>query len=118
MKERALVREKKSGKLGVVICDEFGLCEDGEVLVVYEGATYGLATSLEELEVVGPENAAADLKKCGHGEGALCCIYLAFVDGEFVCQRFGKLRTSIMFMAGKMRAKREPVEFYPKCQFD
>jgi len=116
MKEQTVVREKKTGELGVVIKDNFNLCSAGEIIVVFQGHSYGETTAIEELEVVGPENAQANFRQCGAGMGEKCCKFFVVVDGSPVCQRFGALRDSLIEI--EMTSKRMPSEPYPKCQFD
>jgi len=86
-----------------------------EVSVVYDNSTTAIGTDWQTLEVIGPENAVADPKKCGAGRGEDCCIFLTGGSNGFICERFGSLRWSLIFRT--MNAKREPSELYPRCQF-
>lgn len=113
---QTVVRNKKSGSVGVVcpdFCGVLSCCTDDEVPVVYEGTSVPCGTSFDQLEIVGPENAVADLKKCGAGEGENCCIFLTVADRP-QCQRFGDLRWSLVFR--NMSAKRNPAKLFPDCQ--
>jgi len=112
-----VVRNKKTGKKGVTVDDAPGIlccCSDDETPVVYEGDTAFKGTPTEDLEVIGPENAIADFKKCGAGRGKQCCIFLT--GDRPGCERFGQLRFDIIMRKEKMSAQREPIEPYPKCQ--
>lgn len=118
LQQGTVVRNVKDGSIGVVINDFPGamsVCERGEILVVYEGTKIGWSTLVTDLEVKGPENAQADLKKCGGGQGDDCCIFLV-VGGEGAeCQRFGELRNTLIFRDG-MTAQRHRIELFPRCQ--
>jgi hypothetical protein len=115
--ERDLVKRTSDQKIGVVVSDDYGLCESDQVMVIYDGVSYGEATDLQELEKIGPENAIiADQKKCGAGKGADCCIFLVMGGSGFACERFGSLRSTLTSQKESMRAKREPTAMFPKCQ--
>jgi len=113
------VRNTKTGSLGVTVDDLAGLlscCDPGETPVVFDGQGGFTGIQTEDLEVLGPENAIADLQRCGAGKGADCCIFLASGPEGVSCQRFGELRYDIIFRKEKMNAKREPTEPFPGCQ--
>jgi hypothetical protein len=110
-----LVKRISDEKIGVVISDDFGCCGPDEVMVVYEGTTFGDGTDFRELENLGPEKPVADPEKCGAGKGPECCIFLAMSRG-FTCERFGHLRNTLIFRKESMKAKREPTAMFPKCQ--
>jgi hypothetical protein len=113
---RTLVRNHQTGQKGVVV-DELPMmrvCGPDEVLVVYEGVNTGLGTNFHQLEVLGKETAIADLKMCGAGRGAECCIFLSVGGDDVHCERFGDLRNRLIFST--MSAKRDPVEPFPACQ--
>ncbi len=116
IRQGTLVRRKDDDKLGVAVNDPFGVCSDDEVPVVYEGDTAFIGTDESKLEDLGPENAVADLKKCGAGQGDKCCKFLVVGSDGPECQRFGSLRYTLMFN-NKMTAQREPHELFPTCQF-
>lgn len=116
IREGTLVRRKEDGKPGVAVTDPFNCCSDNEVPVVYEGSTAFLGTDEDKLEAVGPENAVADLTRCGAGRGAECCKFLVVGADGPECQRFGRLRYTLMFNHA-MTAQREPLELFPACQF-
>lgn len=86
-----------------------------EVSVVYDGDSVAIGTDWNKLEIVGPENAVADLQKCGAGKGEECCIFLV-IDGPrgCRCQRFGEMRWSLLFKT--INAKRNPKELFSRCQ--
>lgn len=116
---QTVVRNKKSGSTGVVCPDLGGMlscCADDEVPVVYEGASAFCGTPFDQLEVIGPENAVADLRKCGAGQEEKCCIFLTMGASGPECQRFGNLRWNLVFR--KMSVKREPAELFPSCQLE
>ena len=119
IKPQTLVKNKKDGRVGVVITEPWGCCVSGEFPVVYEGTDSFLGTFAKDLEIIGPENAIADPKKCGAGKGKECCIFLVFGgrDGKFGCGRFESgIRWTLIEREGKMNAQRHPTEMYPKCQ--
>lgn len=123
IKSQTLVKNKNDGRIGVVVSEPWETCvvEEFPVVygVVYEGETALLATFAEDLEVIGPENAIADMEKCGAGKGKECCVFLVFGgrDGKLVCGRFESgIRWNLIAREGKMKAKRHPTEMYPKCQ--
>lgn len=107
------VRNTETGKHGVVVDDIMNCCSSDETPVVYEGETGFLGTDTNNLEDLGPENAQADLHKCGAGKGADCCIFLTGnADGPH-CERFSSFRNHLIFKT--MRAKRHPAEPWPEC---
>lgn len=115
---KLVVRNKEIGSIGVTCRDLPGpLSCNGpdEISVVYDGTTVASGTDFRELEIVGPENAIADLHKCGAGKGEEACIFLVVGSNGAECQRFGDLRWNIIFRT--MRAKRHPEKLFPKCQF-
>jgi hypothetical protein len=114
-----VVLNKKTGKKGVTVDDAPGMlycCSDEETPVAYEGDTAFMGTLTKDLKVIGPENAVADLKKCGAGKGKQCCIFLSVGRNGAECERHGSLRFDIIMRKEKMSAQREPTEPYPKCQ--
>ena len=120
IKSQTLVKNKNDGRIGVVVSEpSWETCVVGEFPVVYEGETVPLATFAEDLEVIGLENAIADMEKCGAGKGEECCMFLVFGGGSsgFQCGRFKDgLRWTLIARKEKMKAKRHPTEMYPKCQ--
>lgn len=116
MEPQTLVKRKSDGKLGVIVPDSFGCCDEG-VAVVFDGNSYYQETMPDNLEVIGHENAIADFKKCGGGLGEQCCIFLTADATGFTCDRFSSLRASIIFK-DDMVSKRYPVEMYPNCQLE
>ena len=113
-----VVRNKETGSIGVTCRDLPGplSCNGpGEVSVVYDGTTVALGTDCMDLKIIGPENAVADLDKCGAGKGEETCIFLVVRHNGAECQRFGSLRWDLIFRT--MRAKRHPEKLFPKCQF-
>lgn len=118
MDRQTLVRHVRTGQIGVVVDDPFGGLGnfEEEVPVVWEGYTEYRGMRPRRLEVIGPENAVADMVKCGGGRGEECCIFLTFGEGGWQCQRFGGLRYRLQVEKSRMKAKREPVEMFPKCQ--
>ena len=115
---QTVVRRKTDGSIGVVCPDLPGMLNchgPDEVGVVYDGCDSSDGTDWKELEVIGPENAVADLKKCGAGREKECCIFLTMGGEGLSCQRFGSLRWDLIFR--KMKAERNPEKLYPHCQF-
>lgn len=115
-----VVRNKQTGKTGVTVDDAPGMlscCSNEETPVVYEGYTAFMGTPTDILEVMGSENAKADLKKCGAGTEN-CCIFLTVGRSGPECERFGQLRFDIIMRKESMNAKREPTKLYPKCQLE
>jgi hypothetical protein len=104
-----------NGKIGVTVDGTLGVCSSWETPVVWEGQNYFSGTPTEELKIIGPEKAIADFVKCGAGKGPKCCIFLSVGQSGPTCERFGSLRTSLIFN-DKMAAKRNPTEMFPKCQ--
>ncbi len=110
-----VVKNTITKKKGVVITDRFGVCSPEEILVVYDGTSSGLGTDHESLEIIGPENAVADLEKCGANTKE-CCIFLTMAASGPECDRFGSLRDNIIFRENQMNATRHPTQMYPECQ--
>jgi hypothetical protein len=113
-----VVRNKATDCIGVICRDLPGpLSCNGpdEVSVVYDGTTCASGTDYRELEIIGPENAVADLEKCGAGRGEETCIFLVVGSRGAECQRFGSLRWDLIFRT--MNAKRNPDRLFPHCQF-
>ncbi|MEK7653337.1 MAG: hypothetical protein AAB358_02575 [Patescibacteria group bacterium] len=108
------VRNRKTGQEGVV-CPSNPTINDSPdgVLVVYDGTTCCLEDEEGDLEVLGPEEAKADMSRCGGGKGEECCIFIV-MNPEPGCQRHGDLRWTLMFR--KMGAQRHPSEPFPNCQ--
>ena len=108
----------KNGVRGVTIDDQGQLscqADPDKNLVVFEGRTWGEGDiSDEDLTIVGPENAVADLVKCGAGLGEKCCMFLAVGSQGVLCGRFSSLRYSIIF--SDMIAKGEPRRMFPEGQ--
>ena len=72
---------EKHGKRGVVMGSNGYIVPDcpGNILVMWEGINYLLEENPEneDLKVVGMENSAVDLRRCGAGKGHETCIFLA-----------------------------------------
>ncbi|MFH0951551.1 MAG: hypothetical protein V1765_03735, partial [bacterium] len=70
---KTIVKRKDNGDIGV-ICPDLSPPLDcngpEEVSVVYEGSNLAFSTDWQNLEIVGQEDAVADLKKCGAGRGS------------------------------------------------
>lgn len=116
MKRGLHVRNKINGKTGYTVDDLGGMmsvCGEGEVLVEYEGTTYGNGTMETDLEVIGTYAATPDPAKCGAGRGKEACIFLTVGAGGFTCERFGALHNALIFRT--MTAERHPSENYPEC---
>lgn len=114
---KLVVRNKKTGFIGVTCRDLPGLLScngQDEVSVVYDGTTFASGTDYRLLEIVGSENAVADINKCGAGKGEEACIFLVVGSDGAKCERFGDMRWDIIFRT--MRAKRHPEKLFPKCQ--
>lgn len=111
-----VVRDVITGKIGVTVDDIADTCSPEETPVVFEGETSFLGIGTEELEVLGPEKAVADLKRCGAGQGKQCCVFLVIGEKGPECQRFAEMRNSLIFRKEEMGAQREPTEMYPRCQ--
>lgn len=112
-----IVKNKETGGVGVTCDDLPGLLNcngPDEISVVYDGTIIASGTDYRVLEIIGQENAIADLHKCGAGKGEECCIFLTFDPNGIKCQRFGDLRWSLVFL--KMNSKRCPKEPFPRCQ--
>lgn len=116
MDPQTVVKHKPTGRMGVVVMDRWGCCDDSETPVVFEGTNYFTGIPTKELDIIRIENAIADAEKCGAGRGEETCIFLVFGGGKFECQRFGSMRDSLL--SQNMRAKRHPIELYPGCQLD
>jgi len=112
-----IVKNTKTGDQGVTCPNLPGMMDcngPDEISVVYEGSTVAHGTDFRELEIIGPENAIADLTKCGAGEGENACIFCVVASTGAACERFGKLRWDLTFRT--MNAKREPTKSFPDCQ--
>lgn len=108
--------ENTEGKRGVVapenppyVTTDF----PGNVLVGWEGSTSLREEEVADLTVIGPENAAADLEKCGAGTSR-ACIFLAAGEDGITCQRFNRLRMPLIMAT--MKATRHPKAMFPACQ--
>ncbi len=118
--EQLIVQHKKTRNIGVTcknLHGTMGHFGPDEVPVVYSGSTVANAVDWKNLEILGPENAIADVEKCGAGKGEQCCIFLSINAGKPKCQRFGDLRWYLIFNTRHMTAKRHPGEIFPGCQF-
>lgn len=111
-----IVKNKNTGKDGVVIPDDFRCCSPNQECVVYDGTDVFLGTDKEVLEVVGEyDESVTNPFDCGLGLGSFCCKYLTMVGpNDFKCARFSPFRNQIIFR--EMRAKGEPLGLKPKCQ--
>lgn len=56
-----------------------------------------------------------DPVKCGAGQGAECCVFLAADRNGFCCERYGQFH-DLLVTRTDMSAKRKPVKPYPECQ--
>jgi len=119
------VRHKESGQLGTIWTTIYLLTSDGddELSIVYDNDGKGGTTitlncegGREAFEIIGPENAIADPKKCGAGLGKECCIFLVAGSNGFECARYSSMRYDLQFRT--MNAKRDPSAPYPLCQID
>ncbi len=107
-----MVRNKKTGEIGVTSWQPFeGKLED-TVIVTYQSSVTPQDTDWHDLEIIGPENAIADKVKCGN------CIFLVEQadDGSVQCHRFGLLRWKKLFAPEVVPKKKLPVAFFPGCQ--
>jgi hypothetical protein len=102
--EGTVVKSKKDNKKGVVICDIFRVCGEGEVLVQWEGSSDTFGQRQEELEVLGLLSPKVDFEKCKD------CI---FYNG-YNCLAYKPGRAGMLF--GKNGNKRIPNRIYPNCQ--
>jgi hypothetical protein len=107
-----IVRDSE-GRIGVVESDQFGCCDEGETMVVFDGTDCGSGTQTADLTVVGEYSATPDAAKCGAGHGEKCCIYLVCGAQGFECARFSSLRMSLIFKT--MNAKRRANRLFPAC---
>lgn len=114
---------KHEERVGVV-CDDDVLYGAGrwhclapdETLVVFEGVNYGEVVRTADLKIIGRENAVPVPELCGAGRGDECCIFLTCGPDGFCCERFSKLRNTLVTKRD-MSAKRNPTEMFPHCQF-
>lgn len=111
-----MIVEDSRGRRGVTAPDFMACCAEWETPVVWYGESGVDGTDTDTLKVIGPENAKADLAKCGAGKGADCCIYMTASGSGFSCERFSYVRYSLIFAKSRMTAQRDPVVAYPECQ--
>ena len=114
---KLIVKNKETGFIGVTCQDILGpfSCNlPDEISVVYDGTAIALGTDYRLLEILSPENAVADINKCGGGKNEEACIFLVIGHDGAKCQRFGDLRWNLILRT--MRAKRHPEKLLPKCQ--
>lgn len=121
--KRGTIVKLPGGLTGVTVPDLPGMlscCHPDETPVVflrdgkYDGGFAGSWT--KDLEVIGPEGAVADFKKCGAGQGAECCAFLTSGPNGPECERFSDLRFPTQMRVDSMTAKRMPEEVFPECQ--
>ncbi len=115
---RTLVREKRSGMLGIV-CPS--ILPDGQApLVVFAGTTSPVERAEESLDVLGMDTPIADERGCGAGLGNRCCIFLSFnpASRTWECLRFGERHWAVIRHHATVRttAQRVPIAFSPDCQ--
>ena len=113
-----VVRNKATGSIGITCWDlpePLSCIGPDQVSVVYNNTTVSVRTDYRKLQIIGPENAVADLDKCGAGKGEETCIFLVIGHNGAECQRFGSLRWDLIFRT--MNVKRHPEKLFPKCQF-
>ncbi len=113
-----IVKNIKTGNIGVVVVDSYKVCGDNEIPVVYEGLTAFCGTNAENLKVIKPETPIADPEKCGAGLGEKCCIFLSVDPDGFKCERFTEIRNDILSRKDEMKAKRHPKKMFPDCYLD
>ena len=126
MEPRTLVRhtklgQKGDGERGVVAQSPLAIYFPGEVAVLWEDGFDQEVSSFydpAELTSVGREEPVADLKRCGSGRGAECCIFLTMEGEGPTCQRFLSLHAMLLERAkkGEMGSRRIPKELFPNCQ--
>jgi hypothetical protein len=113
---KTLVEHVPTGRRGATVSDLASACGPDEVPVVYDGETAFEGTSTAEIKVLGPDDAVADLVRCGAGRGAECCIFLVVGAGGPECARFTRgLHWTLVFRREQMQARREPRALYPGC---
>lgn len=119
LKPQMVVRNKKTGQVGVLCPTIYLLTMDGddELSICYGdggGATLNIEGGRDNFEIIGTENAIPTPEGCGFGLGEKCCIFATGSAKGFECERHGSMRYDLIFKSG-MSAKREPKELYPKC---
>ena len=102
MKEGTMVRDKKSGKTGIVVPDQLGLSTPGYVMVDFAGDGE-VAMSISSLEDMGPISV--------HFEPDVCSK-CAFANSA--CHRYDKGRWG--WMMSRRPGRRVPIEGYPDCK--
>lgn len=116
MKPGDIVRHK-SGKIGVICHDLPGYLRcglPGDTTIQFEGDSHVTELPPIEFETIGKESAVPNLKGCGAGRGAECCIFLVVNGPKLECQRHGPMRFDLLFKS-RMVSDRRPVELYPDC---
>lgn len=110
------VKNKKDGRVGVIINDAFKCCGENELLIVYDDDPLALGADINDLEYLGPENAVADPEKCGANQNGKCCLFLAQDPFGYACTRFTPRRDGVILNANGKNLKRIPTKMYPFCQ--
>ncbi len=109
------VRNTETGKFGVIVSDIYGCCDNTEEPVVYDGSTAFLGTDKGILEsAIGPKP-VPDVRRCGAGKGADCCIFITVGKDGPCCERFTSMRDTLILKTRDMTAQRNPTEPYPEC---
>jgi len=106
------------GRRGVTCPDFMNCCDPDETPVVFDGESSFRGVLTASLTQIGPEQAVPDLKRCGAGRSADCCIFLTIGPRGAECARFSSLRYTLIFKKDTMTAKREPTTLYPGCLLD
>ena len=103
----------EDGRLGIVVDNFMGACDQDEIPVVFDGVTYFEGVDEATLTDLGIPDHKPGHEKCGAGQGDDCCIFLTVGKDGLACERFGGLRNTLIFKT--MSAKRHPAEPYPDC---
>jgi len=104
MKIGTKVRNKESGRVGVVSYSPFDLWKEGNVLVDYDGEGGLSSTKVEELEIgeiLIPETEINDCANCIYFNGSACLRY-----------KMGRMG---MLLSSK-NGSRIPKRIYPFCR--
>lgn len=80
LKPQTVVKNTEIEDIGVVVPNPpsyvyMGIPGLNEIDVVYDDSIVAIRTDWKKLEIIGPENAIADYKKCGAGKGRRSVVF-------------------------------------------
>ena len=115
LKIRDVVRNKNTGKIGVVLPTIYLLANEGALSVIYSGSPTAIVIEREEnFEVLYHEEPVVDVGGCGIGKGENACRFCISTRDGFECVRNLPGHYTLVFNS----KSRGPTAPYPACKLN